>query len=96
MELSRIAIALVALLLAATVLIAGGRIVSGENSTSVQAPISAPRSADAPVVQLGTPRADSSTPPPLLEQPTPRPDVTPRASQARESSSPDSVVGGGE
>jgi hypothetical protein len=96
MELHRLAIALVALLLAATMVMAAGRIISGDGSNSVEAPTSAPRSQDAPVVRLGTPRADGSTPPPLLAQPTPRPDVTPRASDARESSSPESVVGSGE
>jgi hypothetical protein len=97
MELHRLAIALVALLLAATMVIAAGRIATGEDgSSSVVTPITAPRSADAPVVRLGSPRESGATPPPLLSQPTPPAGVTPPARQDRpdeESNAPDSVSG---
>ena len=84
MELHRLAIAVVALLLAATMVIAAGLIASGDRgSSSVQAPTSAPRADGAPVVRLGTPRADGSLPPRLLAQPTPLAGVTPRAREAR-------------
>jgi hypothetical protein len=98
MELHRLAIAVVALLLAATMVIAAGRIASGESgSSSVVTPPSAPRSADAPVVRLGSPRESGATPPRLLSQPTPTAAVTPPARQDRpdqESNAPDSVSGG--
>jgi hypothetical protein len=100
MELHRLAFAVMAVLVAVSMMVAVGRIAASyRDSSSVQAPTSTTRSGDAPVVRLGTPRSDGSKPPPLLEQPAPRPDVTPRARQARESSeskSPDSVsVGAG-
>jgi len=96
MELHRLAIAVVALLLAATTAIAAGRIAFGDSrSSNVHAPTSAPSFDGVPAVRLGTPRADGYTPPPLLEPPTPRADVTPRARQARESSSSEPVLGGG-
>jgi hypothetical protein len=97
MELHRLAIALVGLLLAATMVVAAGRIASGDNSSSAQPAQSAPRSDDAPVVRLGTPRESGGTPPPLLSQPTPPASVTPRARQDRESqesNTPDSVSPG--
>jgi hypothetical protein len=97
MELHRLAIAIVALLLAATMVVAAGRIASGDGSSSVQTAPSAPRSDDAPVVHLGTPRESGATPPRLLSQPTPPASVTPRARQDRESqesNAPDSVSGG--
>jgi hypothetical protein len=98
MELHRLAIAVVALLLAATMVVAAGRIASGDGgSSSVQTPRSAPRSDEAPIVRLGTPRESGATPPPLLSQPTPPASVTPRARQDRqsqESNAPDSVSGG--
>jgi hypothetical protein len=97
MELHRLAIAIVALLLAATMVVAVERIASGDGSSSAQPARSAPRSDDAPVVRLGTPRESGATPPQLLSQPTPPASVTPRARQDRESqesNAPDSVSGG--
>jgi hypothetical protein len=98
MELHRLAITIVALLLAATMVVAAGRIASGDGgSSSVQTPPSASRSGEAPVVRLGTPRESGATPPRLLSQPTPPVSVTPRARQDRqsqESNAPDSVSGG--
>jgi len=99
MELRRLAIAIVALLLAAMMVVAAGRIASGDGSSSnIPTAPSAPRSDDAPVVRLGTPReTGATTPPPLLSQPTPPASVTPRARQDRESqesNAPDSVSGG--
>jgi hypothetical protein len=97
MELHRVAIAIVALLLAVTMVVAAGRIASGDGSSSVQMPPAAQRSGDAPVVRLGTPRESGATPPPLISQPTPPASVTPRPRQDRESqesNAPDSVSGG--
>jgi len=95
MELHRLAIAIVAILLAATMVIAAGRIASGEGGSSgIVAP---PRSDDAPVVRLGSPRESGATPPPLLSQPAPPAGVTPPARQDRpnqESNAPDSVSEG--
>jgi hypothetical protein len=97
MELHRLAIAVVALMLAATMVVAAGRIVSGgSGSSNVQAPS---RSDQAPVVRLGTPRESGATPPPLLSQPAQPATVTPRARQdqrSQESNAPDSVSGGAE
>jgi hypothetical protein len=96
MELNRLAIVVTALLLAVSMVIAAGRIASGEeSSSSTQVPAPATRSVDAPVVRLGAPRPADSRPPRLLAQPTPPTTVTPRARQARESSSPDDVSGAG-
>jgi hypothetical protein len=98
MELHRLPIAVVALLLAATMVLAAGLIASGDSSSSnVRTPRSAPRSDAAPVLRLGTPRESGATPPPLLSQPTPPASVTPRARQDRqsqESDAPDSVSEG--
>jgi hypothetical protein len=98
MELHRVAIAVMALLLAATMVVAAGRIASGDGgSSNIQTAPSAPRSDDAPVVRLGAPRETGATPPRLLSQPTPPATVTPRARQDRgskESNAPDSVSGG--
>jgi hypothetical protein len=98
MEPHRLAIAIVALLLAATMVVAAGRIASGDGGSSdIQTAPSTSRSDDAPVVRLGTPRETGATPPPLLSQPTPPASVTPRPRQDRESqesNAPDSVSGG--
>ena len=84
MELHRLAIALVALLLAATMVFAAGRIAAGEDgSSNAVTPITAPRSADAPVVRLGSPRESGAAPPRLLSQPAPPAGVTPPARQDR-------------
>jgi hypothetical protein len=97
MELHRLAIAIAVLLLAATMVVAAGRIASGDGSSRVRTPSSAPRSAEAPVVRLGTPRESGATPPPLVSQPTPPVSVTPRARpdrQSQESNAPNSVSSG--
>jgi hypothetical protein len=99
MELHRLAIAVAALLLAATIMVAAGRIVSGGTSSSVRIPAPAPRAVDAPVLRLGIPRESGATPPPLVSRPTPPASVTPRARQDRrsqESNAPDSVSSGAE
>jgi len=97
MELHRLAIAVMALLLAASMGVAAGRIASGErSSSSPQARTSAARSGQNPVVRLGAPAPIGSTAPALLAQPTPPAQMTPPARQARESSSPESVIGDGE
>jgi hypothetical protein len=98
MQPHRLAIAVVALLLAVTMVVAAGRIAAGDGgSSNIQGAPSAPHSDDAPVVRLGTPRETGATPPPLLSQPIPPAAVTPPARQDRESqesSAPDSVSGG--
>jgi hypothetical protein len=96
MEPHRLAIAVMALLLAASIGVAAGRIPSAERSSSShQVPTSAARYGQEPVVRLGAPRQTGSTAPVLLAQPTPPAEMTQPARQARESSSPESVIGDG-
>src|SRR3954454_9481693 len=96
MELHRLAIAVMALLLAASMGVAAGRIASGERSSS-SAPVraSAARFGQDHVVRLGAPGPTGSARPALLTQPTPPAEMTLPARQARESSSPESVIGDG-
>jgi hypothetical protein len=98
MELHRLAIVLMALVLAFSIAFAAGQIASSENrGTKLQLPASATRSGDQPVLRLGdgTQARSSSAPaigtphppltglPPLVETP-----------KSRESSDPEIVSGG--
>jgi hypothetical protein len=99
MELHRLAIVLMALMLAFSIAFAAGQVASSEQRGSkLQSPPSAPRSSDQPVLRLGGgTRAHKSSAPPIG---TPRPPLTAlpplvEVPKSRESSDPKIVTGDG-
>jgi hypothetical protein len=100
MELHRLAIAVMALVLAFSIAFAAGQIASsGQRAAKLQLPASATRSGDQPVLRLGEgSRARSASAPPIG---TPRPPLTAlpplveSPKKSRESSDPKIVSGNG-
>jgi hypothetical protein len=99
MELHRLAIAVMALVLAFSIAFAAGQIASsGQRAAKLQLPASATRSGDQPVLRLGEgSRARSASAPPIG---TPRPPLTAlpplvETPKSRESSDPKIVSGSG-